>query len=49
MHHFKSGLLYDMDHMRISGIEPSSVIHSQRKWLKTLKNNARNVPKEAYV
>ena len=36
-----------MDHMRISGIEPSSVILSQRKYLKRLKNNVPNVPKEA--
>ena len=36
-----------MDHMRISGIEPSSVILSQRKSLKNLKNNTPKVPKEA--
>ena len=36
-----------MDHMRISGIEPSSVILSQRKKLKKLKNNVQKVPKEA--
>ena len=30
-HHFKSDLINDMDHMRISGTEPSSVILSQRK------------------
>ena len=35
-----------MDHMRISGIEPSSVILSQRKLLKNLKNNAKKIPKE---
>ena len=28
---FKSDLSNDMDHMRISGAEPSSVILSQRK------------------
>ena len=28
MHHFKSALINNMDHMRISGIEPSSVILS---------------------
>ena len=33
--------------MRISGIEPSSVILSQRKWLQKLKNNTPKVPKEA--
>ena len=36
-----------MDHMRISGIEPSSVILNQRKQLKKLKNNDPKVPKEA--
>ena len=35
-----------MGHMRISGIEPSSVILSQRKRLKNVKNNAQKVPKE---
>ena len=29
-HHFESDLVYNMDHMRISGIEPSSVILSQQ-------------------
>ena len=36
-----------MDHMRISGIEPSSVILSQRNELKRLKNDVTKVPKEA--
>ena len=31
IHHFKSDLINDMDHMRISGNEPSSVILIQRK------------------
>ena len=31
IHHFKSDLINDMDHMRISGTEPSSVILSQTK------------------
>ena len=31
MHHFKSDLIHNMDHMRISGAEPSSVILSQTK------------------
>ena len=35
-----------MDHMRISGIEPSSVILSQTKYLKRLKNNVPEVPRE---
>ena len=30
IHHFKSDLIYNMDHMRISGTEPSSVILSQK-------------------
>ena len=29
IHHFKSDSINDMDHMRISGTEPSSVILSQ--------------------
>ena len=29
LHHFKSDLINIMDHMRISGTEPSSVILSQ--------------------
>ena len=33
--------------MRISGIEPSSVILSQRKQLKKLKNNDQKMPEEA--
>ena len=36
-----------MENMRISGIEPSSVILGQRKLLKKLENNAPKVPKEA--
>ena len=31
IHHFKSDLINNMDHMRISGTEPSSVIISQTK------------------
>ena len=31
IHHFKSRLINNMDHMRISGTEPSSVILSQTK------------------
>ena len=29
IHHFESDLTYNMDHIRISGTEPSSVILSQ--------------------
>ena len=32
IHYFKSDLINDMDHMRISGIKPSSVILSQIKY-----------------
>ena len=30
IHHFKSDLINNMDHMRIPGTEPSSVVLSQR-------------------
>ena len=36
-----------MDHMRISGNEPSSVILSQTKWFQTLKMISQNVPNKA--
>ena len=36
IHHFKSDLINNMDHMRISGTEPSSVILSQTKWFQKL-------------
>ena len=32
IHHFKSDVIYNMDHMHISGTEPSSVILSHRQW-----------------
>ena len=32
IHHFKSDLIYNMDHMHISGTEPSSVILSETKY-----------------
>ena len=35
-----------MDHMRISGSEPSSVILSQRKWCKMLKIYAQKCQKQ---
>ena len=37
IHHFKSDLIYMMDHMRISGTEPSSVILSQKCIFKNWK------------
>ena len=46
MHHFKSDLINNMDHMRISGIEPSSVILSLRKKLKKVKKNAKKYRKK---
>ena len=36
-----------MDHMRISGTEPSSVILSQTEWFQKLKIDAPKVPKQA--
>ena len=38
---FKSDLINNMDHMRISGNEPSSVILSQTKCIQKLKMTAR--------
>ena len=40
IHHFKSDLINNMDHMRISGTEPSSVILSQTMKFKRLKSDA---------
>ena len=37
IHHFKSDLINNMDHMRISGNEPSSVILRQTKRFQKLK------------
>ena len=37
IHHFKTDLINDMDPMRISGTEPSSVIFSHRKQFKNWK------------
>ena len=36
-----------MDHMRISGNEPSSVILSQTKWFQNVKNDCQKVPNQA--
>ena len=38
---FKSDSINNMDHMRISGTEPSSVILSQTKSFKKLKGDAQ--------
>ena len=45
IHHFKSDLINNMDHMRISGTEPSSVILNLTKYFKMLKSDAQTVPK----
>ena len=47
IHHFKSDLINNMDYMRISGNEPSSVILSQTKLVQTLKMIARNCQNQA--
>ena len=44
IHHFKSDLINNMDHMRISGTEPSSVILSQTMKFKKLKSYDPKVP-----
>ena len=36
-----------MDHMRISGTEPSSVILSQKQYFQKLIRDVPNVPKQA--
>ena len=38
--HFKSDLINNMDHMRISGTEPSSVILSQTMNFEKVKSDA---------
>ena len=40
-------LIINIDHMRISGTEPSSVILSQTNGFKKLKRDAHKVPKQA--
>ena len=44
IHHFESDWINNVDHMRISGTEPSWVILSQRKWFKKLKINVQKCP-----
>ena len=46
---FLIGFNYNMDHMRISGTEPSSVILSQTMKFKKLKSYDRKLPKQAEV
>ena len=45
--HFESDLINNMDHMRISDTEPSSVILSQTMQFKKLKSDNPKVPKQA--
>ena len=47
IHRFKSDLINNMDHMRISGTEPSSVILSKTKLFKKLKSGAPKVSNQA--
>ena len=47
MHHFKSDLIKNIDYMRISGTEHSSVILSQTKKFKKFKSDVQKVPKQA--
>ena len=44
IHHLKSDLIYNIDDMLISGTEHSSVILSQTKLFKKLKNYTQKVP-----
>ena len=44
--HFISDLINNMDHIRNSGTEPSSVILSQTKQFKKLKSDAPKVLKQ---
>ena len=39
LHHFKADLINNMDHMRISGTEPSSVILSQKEVVKKMESD----------
>ena len=47
MHHFKSDLINNMDHMRISGTETLSVILIQTKLFKKLKSVDQKVSNQA--
>ena len=42
LHNFQSDLINNMDHMRISGTEPSSVILNQTKYFQKLKSGSKN-------
>ena len=47
IHHFKSDLFHNTDHVRISGTKPSSVILIQTNYFKKLKSDVQTVPKQA--
>ena len=46
LHHFKSDLINNMDHMRISGTEPSSVILRQTKLFQKMQIDAEKFQNE---
>ena len=47
IHHFESDLINNMDHMRILGTEPSSVVLSQRSNFKSWKEMSKTYQKQA--
>ena len=47
IHHFESDWINNMDHMRISGIEPSSVSLAKQCYLKSWKSDGQKVDKQA--
>ena len=47
IHDFKSDLIWNMDHMHISGTEPYSVILLPNKVVQKLKSDAPKVPNQA--
>ena len=46
IHHFNSDIINNIDHMRFSGNELSSVILCQTKWFQTKGNIDPKVPKQ---
>ena len=47
IHHFKSDGINSMEHMRITGTEPSSFILGKTKKSKKMKSDAKKLPKQA--
>ena len=45
----KSDLTDNMDHMRISGTEPSSLIRRQTKYFQKLESDVTKVPKQGWA